>query len=1048
MRTKLVVRKLAKRWTRTGSILLLFFITLLIPTQPSMAQVSTGETIIVTDISPDSGSFAGRPAGGTKTAGVSNSGRMTALAVSANGQRLYAAAANTGLWRSSDGGLTWCQLTTVIPCVDGPASALPVPVISEVAIAPNPTDGSVVLAAAAFDTHHPSQAGIYRSIDSGGTWHRVHEFKCSSAAILPAIQVRFAPDDPNLIFASGGCTIARSSNGGVDWTEVAPGEQTGVQGDRSMFYLAVSEFDSTVGNHWLFACGAGGFFFSSTNGETWTRDTSGTVPASSCGYGGAPHLLATEPGQPGRVFMARYGLSNAPRFFDPNQAPGTQCNTSGLSCGEASLWHGTFQPSSSSGVWNQLSSPPTYYGDPSIDDSSPGTPSGAPFVITKLKPDGGYLLFFSDEGVVHVYNGRPPIGYNPFAGWHRLDGWDPWAYTAPGGGRRGHFIHPDPYDLAVTSDFSLTLVSAPVTCFDPTQNPLGLIYCGNSALASGQGNLWIANDGGVFGSDREGAFNSWSAARSGLSTLMFNGAAVLARSGRRAAAIYTGSQDNSSFFYNPDRPNPDNGNPNWGVAENCGDCAGYFADTTQTDRVVHVDLNRSRAFGLYVGYSGAYPSPVSSQTAQLTAIPYPVGGDFASASNRPVVQTLLNELPLLTDLVRITTITDDVNGGTISRLYRTTNPTATAGGWQPIGPPLPANILWEQQGAVQVSGGHTRPTYYLRSPNQWLYKSVAASDGSVTRWTPIVLGTGNNGACLVRSFFADPYNPQRIFLDDPGTNDCTGGIKRSDDGGQSWQPAHTLQAAITDGGYTLTCNQQKDGPACPINDMLFVRGEAQTIYTAGITGVFATSDGGLTWRRLMSNTDLPCDPAELGLDAISALRTRTLYVFCWGRSILRLDSVRAPSTDVTITAAAGGSLTSSDEDVYLEFPAHAVSSDHVMHYIHGLAAAEPLPSDEIGLHHFILEATGSDGHLTTQFQQNYSMTVTYKDAQLAFHGLREDRLNLDYWNGQAWVHVLPCPGCQVDTVHKHVVVSLNHFTEFALVGSVERKIYLPIIQSR
>jgi len=59
-------------------------------------------------------------------------------------------------------------------------------------------------------------------------------------------------------------------------------------------------------------------------------------------------------------------------------------------------------------------------------------------------------------------------------------------------------------------------------------------------------------------------------------------------------------------------------------------------------------------------------------------------------------------------------------------------------------------------------------------------------------------------------------------------------------------------------------------------------------------------------------------------------------------------------------------------------------------------------------------------------------------------------LNLAFWNGNAWVKVLPCAGCGVDTVNNRLTAVLDHFTEFALlsglpsVGDGKIRVYLPM----
>ncbi|MEO6060772.1 MAG: hypothetical protein ABIQ99_02405, partial [Thermoflexales bacterium] len=984
---------------------------------------ATSETITITDFSPQSGPFAGRRAGGTTNARVSASGRVTALAVSPDGQRVYAASSNTGLWRSSNGGTDWCQLSITISCPDGSASAIPAPVIAEVAVYPGSANGSVVLAAAAQDTRVASNAGIYRSIDAGGSWTRVHEFNCNGG-IQAAYQVRFAPDENNLVFAAGGCKIARSIDGGVSWTkEMTPSGYV----TTSIAYIAVSEYDPAVGHHWVFACGDTGTYFSYDNGDTWTKDSSSQASAAGCGWGGAPHLMATEPGVPGSMFLARYGGSNGPRFFDPQQFVSAQCNTGNLGCAEAALFRAAYTPGNSAGIWTQLASPPSYFGD--------GTPSGAPFVITRAKAGGGYQLFFSDETAVHVSNGRPPAGYSVFASWHRLDGWDPWAYTNPGGNRRGPFIHPDPYDLAVSADFSLTLLSAPGGCFDPNQNPLGIVWCGNTSYGSSQGRLWIANDGGVYLSDSAGANGLWGPARSGLSTLSMNGAAALVRAGRGAAALYSGLQDNSTFVYNPDGINPDGAAANWGLAEDSGDNAPYFSDAARPDQVVHVDSNRARQFGIFRSFYGQYPTPIYATIAQTTVVPYPPGAMWANYFNRPVIQTLFNETaPVLTDLVRIG---QQVQGGDtwVPRLYRTTNPAAPNGGWHPVGPILPDTVAVEGAGAVQTSGGHASPVFYVQTSDGRLLRGTSVY-GVVPSWTPIISMTGN-GACFVRAFFVDPYNPMRIFANDPGGPSCPAGIKRSLDGGATWQAATALQNALTNNGeFSLNCQPQKDGPNCLMNDMQFRRGEPQSIYVGGITGVFASSDGDATWRRLLNNADIPCDAAALGVDTVSALATRFVYVFCYGRSVLRISGVRGPSATAYVSVDGGGSLSSADGSVQVAFDPHTVPTDHTVVLAHRTESFEPLPEGRIGLTHFTLDAFDALNQPVTQLTDTYTLTVKLSAEQLAFHDLSASDVAVYHYNNfqKQWLPANSCAGC--GTIHgpEAITVTLDHFSEFALLG--------------
>ena len=38
-------------------------------------------------------------------------------------------------------------------------------------------------------------------------------------------------------------------------------------------------------------------------------------------------------------------------------------------------------------------------------------------------------------------------------------------------------------------------------------------------------------------------------------------------------------------------------------------------------------------------------------------------------------------------------------------------------------------------------------------------------------------------------------------------------------------------------------------------------------------------------------------------------------------------------------------------------------------------------------------------------------------------------------NGTAWIGIMPCDGCSLDTVGNHMTVALDHLTDFALLGN-------------
>jgi hypothetical protein len=131
------------------------------------------------------------------------------------------------------------------------------------------------------------------------------------------------------------------------------------------------------------------------------------------------------------------------------------------------------------------------------------------------------------------------------------------------------------------------------------------------------------------------------------------------------------------------------------------------------------------------------------------------------------------------------------------------------------------------------------------------------------------------------------------------------------------------------------------------------------------------------------------------------------------------------------------------------FPPHAVPTNVTVTYNGPIAPSHPAPDGQRVVLGFQLEARTDNGQPVTQFQRPYTLVLDYTDAQLAALGIDEASLNLAYWNGLAWVSMLPCGGCSVDTINNRVTVVADHFTEFMLMGAMRatnRNVHLPLIQ--
>ena len=164
-----------------------------------------------TDVGPSPDNFVGANAvrGG--------SGRILSLAAAADGRRLYAGS-YAGVWRSDDAGRNWRQMTRPQPATfDAEVpGALFAPYVVDLAVSPG--DANLVIAAAESSLFAPlrSRDGLYRSTDGGATWSLVQALPSLHAVS----QVAFAPDDPNLVMAALGPSVAVSTNAGANWTLV------------------------------------------------------------------------------------------------------------------------------------------------------------------------------------------------------------------------------------------------------------------------------------------------------------------------------------------------------------------------------------------------------------------------------------------------------------------------------------------------------------------------------------------------------------------------------------------------------------------------------------------------------------------------------------------------------------------------------------------------------------------------------------------------------------------------------------------------------------
>ena len=755
------------------------------------------------------------------------SGRILCLAIGANNQRVYAGS-YAGVWRSDDVGRTWRQMARPQPGnfdADVPG-ALHAPHIFDVAVSPGNAD--IVLAVGVRSQFDPPRNGVYRSADGGASW----------TLVVPgrAGQVVFAPDDPALVMATLGDRIAISHNAGANWTlhslnpvwhvAIGPLETGGVRrvyaaGDNTIWRSADG------GDHWRMDAGAAvvrnsraatSAFIVSVAGPTAALPAFATATGDVMAPGA--QALAIAPDNPEQVFLATQGGTYGPSYFriGPNGPvpDGTGCNTTpDRLAGEGSIWFADFAgfDATRTAHWEAVPGPPVYSGD-----TMPGgyaiTPSGKVFVVAKATASG-YLLFFADQGSVHVAVGRPMMT----AAWHRIGARDA-SYDARHGEFYDHtMVHHDPHAIVLTADLDLRLKAPP-----GVSSPYNLNSELDQHLA---GTILVANDGGVQWSNDGG--ESWTPA-SGLPTLDPINIAGVAGLGPHPA-LYIGCGDNDCFFST-------DGGASWrDPSVHLGDADAWFADIAQATRVLQF---APRGGGLVLFTGGGYPDATGSGRV----IPPPASSNASSGQVlrgfSPLVRTLTTEpAPSDGDYVFIGKRSDDVRvlfrTKTISNIGSVAhweNPTRA----QQVGPPLPTAMQTSGVQIVQAAGGHFNTAFYISDG-----KSLWTFDPIAQQWQLLVPGgPSGRSATKARRVFADPFNALLVYILDED------GFRVSFDGGRSWIADTNLTDAMTGGGKLDIALD------AIVRDMLFVRSEPFTRFAFGSAGVVCTVDG-IEWRALLNS---------------------------------------------------------------------------------------------------------------------------------------------------------------------------------------------------
>lgn len=193
------------------------------------------------------------------------------MAFATTGQRtvVYAAAGN-GLWRSTDDGRTWTDVSPVFPSP---------PKVAAVAV--DPVDPRVL-----YIGLQQGKRVLFKSLNGGATWRLSQAGLPAAEGTLPTVS-ELAVDrmNPSVVYAVAGGELFRSIKGGRDWSRPAPPAPGG----------SVHALETTA--YGLLAGTSRGVLLSTDRGVTWQLRVKGLAATSIAG-------MAIDHQEPARLYAS------------------------------------------------------------------------------------------------------------------------------------------------------------------------------------------------------------------------------------------------------------------------------------------------------------------------------------------------------------------------------------------------------------------------------------------------------------------------------------------------------------------------------------------------------------------------------------------------------------------------------------------------------------------------------------------------------------------------------------------------------------------------
>jgi hypothetical protein len=710
------------------------------------------------------------------------------------------------------------------------------------------------LALTRFD-RESMDAGIWRSSDAGANWTQVYNYQRNVTDQDPqppppaAGQLAKAPGNDHLMYAACGNALAVSRDAGSTFTNVAV---TGATSSDQFFHVAIGQpsADPNLPTS-IYTLANGVMFVSLDGGSIWTRDL-GNI--SLLAGAAVSTFVSTAP-----ACMVVSPQSNLELFVVVND----QANFN-----NQDLFHADYTQFSSTqaSVWTPMIAPPPANQFP----QRPFEDSGC-VCIAVTAPGQGDLIFFNPMRT-NAYVG--PLNPKSARDWIPLDQGPGLGILGPGN------VHVDLHGIILSPDFSASLSAG--------------IDGGNYRLKTGT--VWLLSDGGIYKSTDGGIH--FQQASNNVHTLASVCVAGVAISGK-GTALSINHGDNDGFFSLDDGAHW--ASQDYGGGDN--DCA--YADPLRphsmlvyTPRSFGSD-NRTTKLAVYETSPGNLPD-ARMGTNQAHYIPGPPAGSklnctsgFGIRGSRPMILNSPADNPANPGDYVFVLLTTSGSGATRSLVVRTQKMLQIGNGADWLTNTTDPSALVFQQGPdlphtdleiLQASGGHASPVFYAggNGANElWKWTSGMAN------WTRIVPASNANAALR---FFVSPYDPSVIYLLDAAN------IRRSDDGGNSWQTDINLEKQLS-ANYRVPIARapQSDLNDKPIEaalvDMAFDAGNPNIRFAIGQAGAFTTRDG-VCWTRLLDTGALPCRPMNCYYDSIGT-PGGALYVSMSVRGLIKISPLVA-----------------------------------------------------------------------------------------------------------------------------------------------------------